>query len=272
MAGYTLYTGGPYKQRTGSAITALSTDVNGGSAKNVSSNENFRRSDWQEGTSDVPRLIAGVAGAVGADMTQIDTFEAASIASTNGLVTITFDSSHSLSVNDCIFVDDTNFPSAVYRVITVVSADTVVINMPYTSDAILSAGTLSAKKVVGTFGEQEAENFIMKKFNGNVHGQANTDLQSGAADYGRNKVHRITALRTSRVTTAIRAGRWNIFTGQFTSAPTVSNDYTSMDIDGTNVPDDESKDSTTKYGTKGELVYNHGGRTVKQQDYEAKTG
>lgn len=271
MAGYTLYTGGPYKQRTGSAITASSTDVNGGSAKNVSSNENFRRSDWQEGNSDVPRLIPGTNGAAGAEMIFLDSFDTANITSSNGLVSMVFDGNHELSVNDCILIPDAAFGFNIYRIITVVSADTIVINMKYSS-LLTGLGSLSAMKIVGTFGEQEVENFIMKKSNANVHGQANTDLQSGAADYGRNKVHRITALRTSKVTTAIRAGRWNIFTGEFSVAPSTSNDYASMDLDGTNVPDEEAKDSTTKYGTKGELAYNHGGRTVKQQDYEAKTG
>lgn len=265
MAGYTLYTGGPYKQRNGNAVTASSTDVNGGSAKNVSSNENFRRSNWDSGVTDIPNVSGGINGVTAAQFQLMGSLNVLSVTTLNGLNLATLDSGDttSLSVGQTILLGSTY----VCRVVRIISSTTFTINRTDIFDA-----SYSVSFIKGTFGVNEAENFIMKKFDGNVHGQVNTKLQSGAADYGRDKVHRIFALRTSKVTTAIRQGKWNIFTGQFTTDPSTSNDYTSMDIDGSNVPDEEAKDSTTKYGTKGELIYNHGGRAVKQQDYEAKTG
>jgi len=74
-------------------------------------------------------------------------------------------------------------------------------------------------------------------------------------------IHKLETLRTRRVTTAIRAGTWNIVTGTFSSAPTVAVD--SLGTDNASIPSRTSP---------GDLVYVRGGVPVRNNDYKAKTG
>lgn len=275
MAGYTLYTGGPYKQNNGSAITALSTDVDGGSAKNISSGENLTRAQAREGEAIETTNLAGNNTYAAADWTSVtlDT-STATFGQSGSYTQITIDgNTNVLAVGKIIKISQENLENLVYaEVLSIVDSTNFICSLKWNSDysSITTLDALRFQK--GTLGTQAAENFIMKKNDATVHGQANSFLTSGAADYGRPKVKRINALRTTRVATAIRTGLYNVYTGLFGTTPTDSNDYASMDTDGTNVPDDEAKTSSTNYGTKGEINYNHGGRAVKSQDYEAKTG
>jgi len=49
MSNYFLYSGGPYLQTNGNAITSHSVNVNGGSAKNMSENGDLANSSWLKG-------------------------------------------------------------------------------------------------------------------------------------------------------------------------------------------------------------------------------
>lgn len=69
------------------------------------------------------------------------------------------------------------------------------------------------------------------KNNQRPQGERLTDpLKSGALVPGLIRgIHKLETLRTRRLTTAIRAGYWNIFTGQFTTPPTVAVDSLASD-------------------------------------------
>lgn len=283
----TLYTGGPYKQVNGQNITTVSTDINGGSIKTPSSsNDIVRTSHWSQGKNLNPDVKAGVAGIAQADWNTfaqaVYTGGVSGVGAVTGVTQATSNFSglmklnhisHGFATGQAIHLKhnpaiDTGVYNGIFRVVSVVDANGVVLNGAYVSN---QTGILYST-AKGSIANQTAGQYSMKKFNGTVHGLVNTTLQGGAADYGRNKVAKISALRTSKVATAIRSGYWNMFTAEWSTKPALANDYTSMDIDGTNVPDDETKDSTTKYGLKGEFSYNFGGRSNTTGDYEAKTG
>lgn len=282
-----LYTGGPFKQRDGTAITRVSTDVNGGSIKSASTNSDVvRTSHWSQGRNLNPSIKAGVAGAGQADW---NTFAQAvytggvsgagaltgvtqAAGNYTGLIRLNH-GSHGFNSGAAIHLkynpaNSTGAYNGIYRVLSIVDTNSVVLNGLYVNNI---TGILYSTPI-GTIANQEAGNYTIRKINGRVHGVANTKVQTGASDFGRSKVYKVLAVRTRKIATAIRAGYWNPFTGQFSTDPTFANDYTSFDVDGTNIPDDETKDTTTKYGIGGEFAYNAGGRTTVSGNYDAKTG
>ena len=92
-------------------------------------------------------------------------------------------------------------------------------------------------------------------------GLANTKLLSGASVPSLTTgIHYINSIRTRRLTTAIRAGYWNIYSGTFSSAPTVAVD--------TFYTDEAATVSRSSPGTLAYLV----GKTPVQKSYQAKTG
>lgn len=271
MSAYRLYTGGPYKQRDGSAITASSTDVNGGAAKNISSSETLTRSDFHEGNYETTSVETNAYSAVPADMVLSQATDA-TWSNSSGYCTVELNTTHGLIEGQLILINGDSIPTTLTyaKVTSIVNTTTFKIDLAFNNHDINSQATIYISR--GNFSSQDADNFIMKKHIGEVHGQAHTKLASGAADYGRNKVHRITAVRTRKVATAIRSGYWNIFTGSFTSTPNSTNDYASMDTDGTNVPDDEAKNIVGGYNVGGEFAYRSGGRTARTSEYERGNG
>ena len=269
MSQYILHTTGPYKQNDGTAITASSTVVDNGSAKIVADGDNLsnvenstqsRRGSVVVGGNDVAMpdvygtLQVDIATVSSGDYTGFDQLTKAS-----GSINFS-----TCNVGDAIVLDlNTIYGRVLYKV-----SDTVII----CSTQLGEQFDMECKVYKGRIANQTLENFIMKKNDATVHGEANTTLASGAADYGRPKVKYMRSLRTRKVATKIRAGQYNMFTGLFTGgAVSNTNDYTSLDFDGTNIPDDETKTSSSNYGTKGEFAFNHGGRTISTNDYEAKT-
>lgn len=278
MAGYTLYTGGPYKQINGSAITASSTVIDKGTAKNVPDSENLTRSDWRAGNAETPTVVGGVDGVgcphVSSTLT-IDTIDQSN--ATEDLVQLTFSGNHGLVVGDIIMMSASEtgrdeFSEVFYRVVRVVSTTDVVINKQHNTSLNGNTGAVFTK--VGTFANIGAGNYTMKRVSANVHGQAETLMRSGGSDKGLAKVHYMRSARVSKVATAIRQGKYNIYSGEWqtTAFPQTANDYTSLDVDGTNVPDNESKALTGKREVGGAFSINAGGKSVQTKDYEAKTG
>jgi hypothetical protein len=256
MSAYRLYTGGPYKQRDGSAITSSSTDINGGSAQSVGTSENLRRTTARTGNTSTGGLFEASAGVttvtVGNNLNSGGNGN--QIGGSGGYLQITFDDPPAgIAVGNFVYVQGTlDFKDGVYEV-TGFSGTTLTLNTP--DNANWSTETnWGVYIIVGTLG-------------------ATTDviLGTGRNEIVRDKVHRITALRTRKVATALRAGYWNIFTGTFSTEPTEQNDYASMDQDGTDVPDDEAKNMVGGYNVGGEFVYRHGGRTAKTTEYERRT-
>src|SRR5690606_25276161 len=98
MSQYKLYTGGPYTQNNGTAITATSTDINGGAAKGISDNSLMSRAEWNNGP-EFPQLVGGVDGVVAADLTAGETISSFS-ESSEGLVQCVFANAHNLIEGD----------------------------------------------------------------------------------------------------------------------------------------------------------------------------
>lgn len=163
---------------------------------------------------------------------------------------------HGLATGTFVVLTDTSgLIAGPARVVGLDSTTGFVINRKYSNQI----GTVTYAPVVGTFGTMQYRNYAAKKLSSNVHGQVSNKLQTGAADYGRDAVHKVNAVRTRKDATAVRAGLYNVFTGRFTTDPTAANDYAGFDVDGTDIPDDETKRLTSS-------GYTLGGRfTFKQQ-------
>lgn len=264
MAQYTLYTSGPYKQNNGSAITSTSTDINLGTAKKVRDSVVLNRVEnltGQAGFSDVKGGVDGVGVADTQDGVTVSVFGT----HTNNLLIAVFGSAHSLAVGDFVgFPTEAEFTQSMYRVVTVLSDTDVVLNILATSD-ILALTSIASKIKKGTFATQGDENFIMMKNDATVHGQANSTLAAGASDYGRVKIAKFDiSPKTTKTATAIRTDKYNSYNGTFDAG------YPQTVTDSINA-DDETVDSTTKIGVKGELTFRSGGANPTSADYRAKT-
>lgn len=269
-----LYTGGPYRQNNGSNITAVSTKVNLGSMKSNSAQSGLLHPVLVSyGDNENTRVVGGV------DLGQADwgSFVNATGASSTGMTNGTGQwaglavlnrVSHGLAVGNTLNIRNTatgqsttGIYQGIHRVQAVPSANTVVLNTPYVSNA---TGIQYATSV-GNVANQPTRNFLFMKSLGQVHGVNNTKLGSAASDYGRSKVHKVQAVRTQRVATAIRAGQFVSISGKFSTPPLQTEDYASM---GT---DDVTVNNSTNYGLKGELVYRYGGPSGNMSDYNGKT-
>jgi len=126
-----------------------------------------------------------------------------------------------------------------------------------------------------TLGSQTASNYAMIGVDCTLHGIA-TSVMDKSADFGnREAIKKVDAVRTYKVATAIRNGQWNPFTGRFTTTPSSANDYSSMDVDGTDQPDDESKKLGVDYQIGGGFAFKKCGRPgangVTRANYDVKT-
>ena len=131
------------------------------------------------------------------------------------------------------------------------------------ADEALSAGTF----------KYDNPKPIAKRLTTTLSGVSNNVLQSGASKPGlvRN-IHKLEVLRSRRLTTAVRAGLWNIYAGRFmnnqngnTQNPTVAVD--SLAADGAASPTQSAP---------GQLVYMAGGKNPvygndANTSYKAKT-
>lgn len=120
------------------------------------------------------------------------------------------------------------------------------------ADKALSAGTFS-------YSNQKP---VAKRVTTTLSGVSNTVLRSGADQPGLiRSIHKLEVVRTRRLTTAIRAGDWNIYSGSFSTPPTVAVDTLATD-----------EAATPTRSVPGELVYKTGAPTPVQDNYKAKTG
>lgn len=266
---YNLYTSGPYKQANGSAITATSTNVNGGVIKAASTDSTtVTESPLGQGDNESTKVVGGI-DISAADYTLVVS-DAATTSNDNGLLGITY-----TGINNSFVAGDTvkitpNGISAFTAQIVSVSANKIVVNYPYSS-ALNTAitTTVDIYKATGSFATLEAGNTIMRGHAHNAHTVAVSKYQS--AESQRDMNHRMQSLRTTRTATAIRAGYWLPTSGAFSTAPTTANDYAGMDIDGSNVPDDETKQLGSSNKIGGEFTYRGGQPTATSKDYETRS-
>lgn len=281
MSNYILYTGGPYKQRTGSAITATSTDINGGSAKAMAKSETLGRSEFHRGNYK-NRSYSGVPGVLSVQYNYLSV-QTVSDGQISGLVLLQSDDPMGLNPGDYVYIvwpveiNHNGKISDTYKVISNylngAGGTQIVIDLP-TKDIINIGGgsynNVSLYTFSGTLNNQLAENYIMQKNDGSLAGLPSNILAYGSSDHGRDKVHRINALRTNKVATSIRQGKYHVVSGVWLTTPSVSNDYTLMDNDGTNIPDDEAKSISNNRGVGGEIAYRQQ-RSAVTGEYDRRT-
>lgn len=266
MANYTLFADDDKKQVNGSAITATSTVVVGGSASGLGTSV-------PTGPITAQRQLGLRSEVHGSQVIQGRTvfgvFHGAGVVATsvaddgNGYCQFT-KNSHSLVVGDAVNISGSTSGNldGVHKV-TAKDANTFTTNVPYVASA--TPGTYAL--VAGRFASMTAEQYIMLGYTSSVaNGQA-TRVGFGA-DYGiRRSIHKLEAMRTRRVATAIRAGYWNEYSGSFTTAPTNANDIATWGTDDAATP--------TRL-VPGELTYRVSGMQdatngVTQDNYSAKT-
>jgi hypothetical protein len=101
---------------------------------------------------------------------------------------------------------------------------------------------------------------------------SNTFLRSGASDLGsRRSIHRQEKVRTTRTTTAIRAGYWNIYTGTWSTTPTNAVDNFWDIANDTTSSTSTDQAATPTRSVPGELTYKLGQPSPVSVDYPAKT-
>ena len=127
------------------------------------------------------------------------------------------------------------------------------------ADKALSAGTFSYSN----------QSPIAKRVTEELSGVSNTFLQSGASKPGLTRsIHKLEVLRTRRLTTAIRAGKWNIFKGAFLNNQDQTADLPTVAVDSLS----SDNAATPTRAVPGELTYKTGAPTPVNDDYKAKTG
>ena len=100
---------------------------------------------------------------------------------------------------------------------------------------------------------------------------SNTFLRSGGSDLSsRRSIHRQEKVRTTRFTTAFRAGQFNLYTGQYSPAPTNAVDaFWDVANDTTSSTSTDNAATPTR-GTPGELTYKLGKKVPVSTVYSAK--
>jgi hypothetical protein len=128
------------------------------------------------------------------------------------------------------------------------------------TDKALSSGTFSYSN------QKPVAKRVTEELAGGV---SNTTLLSGAAQPGLlRSIHKLEVLRTRRLTTAIRAGKWNIYKGRFLNNQNQATDNPTVAVD--TLATDEA--ATPTRAVPGELVYKTSAPEPVQDDYKAKTG
>lgn len=273
MTWYTIFPNNDKKQVNGSAITGTSTNIDGGMAialgtslpadtvlttqlqlgdrRSVFSTQVLQSKDVFGAFQATPVALTSVADAGGANAGKCD-FTLAGHGLTVGQV---FSVSGSTSGN----VD------GVHKIIAVPDGNSIVTDKPYVASA--TAGSYSL--VAGTFATMTADQYIMLAYSSSVAGGQKVRTGFGS-DFGiRRSIHKLEHMYSRLVATAIRAGYWNIYTGVWSTDPTVQDDAATW---GT----DDAANPTRPL--PGELTYRTSGQQdgstgygVTEADYPAKT-
>ncbi len=255
--------GNDYYDTAGSASGASTTDLNKGRATGLGTGgtTSIGMTDVPFGDRGRPHYGSLVLGGINVGSAQWGASVAVtSVAATAGGFSVYTLASHVLSVGDIINVSDTNSIYHGPQRVTAETTNTFTTDLP--SDG-LGEGTLAYRAAAGNFATMTAGAYVMRKVTTTLAGQSNTVLRSGASDFGvRRSIHKLEHMRTNRVATAIRAGYWNIYSGTFSTAPTVADDASTMGTDNAAAP---------TLAIPGELVYRTGKPLPEQDDYSAKT-
>ena len=181
-----------------------------------------------------------------------------SVAASGGFAVYTL-AAHGRAVGDVINVQDTNSVVDGTQKITAVASGTFTTDKLYIS----GVGILIYRSPDGCLAFMTAGSYVIRRVTTTLANLAKTTLQSGGSDYGiRRSIHKLEAMRTLRVATAIRAGYWNFYSATWSTQPTNANDISTWGTD---------EAATPSYAVPGELVYKTSKPAPVQDNYEART-
>jgi hypothetical protein len=133
-----------------------------------------------------------------------------------------------------------------------------------TGSLVVEGVNTAASVVLGAFA-QTNQDIVAKRVSVSLAGVSNAVLQSGASVPELTKsIHKIESIITRRLTTSIRAGHWNIFTGVFSPSPTVATDIFHKSISAAPFIDKVANASRSNPGV---LVYRTGSKTPVLETY-----
>lgn len=125
----------------------------------------------------------------------------------------------------------------------------------------------------GTF-KSENQRGVIQRVTKTLAGGVSNDFLTHAADdlVNARSIHRQEVVTTTRTSTAIRAGDWNIYSGSWTNDPTTATDpFWDIDANTTsNTSTDEA--ASPSRNVPGELTYKLAQKLPVSVDYKAKTG
>lgn len=256
-------------QVDGNAITASSTNYDGGSsvALGTALPTDTVLTDFLQlgGRAEVhgSQVVQG-ANVFGAFQTAPTAIT--SVADSSGLASYTL-AGHGLTVGTTVNVtgSTTGNVDGVQKIVEVPDVNTFVTDKAYAVSAVAGSYT----EVSGRFASMTPEQYIMLAYLSTVAGGEATRVGFGS-DYGiRRSIHKLEHMWSRLVATAIRAGYWNIYTGSFLIDPTVQDDAPTFGTDDAANP---------TRAIPGELTYRTSGQQdgatgfgVTEDDYEEKT-
>lgn len=130
------------------------------------------------------------------------------------------------------------------------------------ADKALSSGTFKFDNARG----------VVQRVTSTLAGGVSRDFLTHSADDAGNarSIHRQEVVRTTRTTTAIRAGYWNISSGGWSTTPTTAVDlFWDISAGSTSATSTDQAASPSR-SVPGELVYKLGQPVPVQADYSAK--
>jgi len=242
------------KQISGSAITATSTNINGGSALNPGTSTRLDSVAIGNPSAIFGSQIILNRGSGNRTFFTLVGVVATSVASGAGGFCAFTKNSHGLVVGDVLVISGATAVSLnTIHVITAKTTNTFTTDVPYTASG--TAGTY--RKTTGSIRTIQS---VIRGVTTSLAGISNTTMQSPASNYGRNSIHKVITVRTNKVATAIRAGYWNFYSGTWSTQPSLSEDSTDFGTDDAANP---------SYAVPGELVYLT--PSVVTENYDAKT-
>lgn len=138
-------------------------------------------------------------------------------------------------------------------------------------------GTDVAKAVSAALIAFNTRQPVGMKVSSTIGGQANTTLRSGALVPSQIRgIHKLESVLTRRELTAIRAGKFNFYTGKFDAGfPVVTNDTGTTGTDGVLVNSSnvyKDKAATPTRAVPGRLTFKGSSRNAVTVNYKAKNG
>jgi hypothetical protein len=124
------------------------------------------------------------------------------------------------------------------------------------------AGGIVKSVSAGVLAYQAKTKYVIRRVSTTIGGVANTILLSGASNKLKRSIHKIGAtIQTWRITTAMRAGYYDMVNGTFTTPPTNGTD---------SIASDDAANPTR--AIPGELTYKYAKPLPVMADYSARVG